>query len=96
MGWCNDLSLLWASTLARDDRRRDAVVAENCLSDDRGDIVTNREFNEYLLRTGACMSETNVLVNGPFTFEAMDDDIKARLRFRRDGDRFIHEVSILD
>ena len=96
MGWCNDLSLLWASTLARDDRRRDAVVIEGWIPEERGDIVTNREFNEYLLRTGACQSETNVLVNEPFTFEAMDDDIKARLRFRRDGDRFIHEVSILD
>lgn len=96
MGWYNDLSLLWASTLAQDDRRRDAVVAENSLSDDRGGIVTNREFYEFLLRTGACLSETNKVVNEPFTFEAMDDDIRARLRFRRDGDRFIHEVSILD
>ena len=45
---------------------------------------------------GYCYMEGSAIRNEPFDFDATDDGVFARLRFRRENGRFIHEVSFLD
>ena len=93
------LNNLWESTLDRDDPRRSMLTDENTALYEPvyyDNLLTNREMYAYLRSTGDCNMEGSAIRNEPFDFEATDDGVFARLRFRRENGRFIHEVSLLD
>ena len=100
MGYGYSLEALWMNTLDEDDERRphrepDAFVSET-ETDHYNNVLTNREMYARMRSIGYCYLEDSAIQNEPFDFDATDDGVFARLRFRRDNGRFIHEVSFLD
>lgn len=87
--YSNSFLALWKYLLPVDDPRRD----EN---EDTSPVLTNREYLEYLRETGDCWMEPDKIMHDVVCFESMDMGTHARLRFRRENGRYIHEISMLD
>ena len=100
MNYGFSLEALWMNTLDEDDERRpqrepDAFVSET-ETGHYDNVLTDREMYERMRSIGYCYMEGSAIRNEPFNFEATDDGVFARLRFRRENGRFIYEVSFLD
>ena len=100
MGYGFSLEALWMNTLDEDDERRphrepDAFVSET-ETGHYDNVLTNREMYARMRAIGYCYMDDSAIQNEPFTFEATDDGVFARLRFRRENGHFIHEVSFLE
>ena len=83
------LAELWQRLLPKDDPRRGDLSMDY-------PVLTNREFRDYLNETGDCWERANHVLHEDVYFESMDMGTHARLRFRRENGRYIHEISMLD
>lgn len=90
----DELFLTYCESCSDEDLKR--VLTRNSIDFEGVKTVTDRECLAFIQSAGKDWGEANCFDPQEITFEAQDTGVNARLRFRLEDGRFIHEVAVLE